>query len=94
LAKNSPIRPLAVLMPCISFFNRNRKREATVCFFLQATLIGWVPASVWAYSSISEEVKKRRIEKVLRSVRQYKVMPVRRSEITAVEKNSMAEMTY
>jgi len=83
---------LAVLMPCASFYSRGRKGEAFLCLLMQATLVGWVPASIWACGSVSEEVKKHRIERVLRSVKQYTVMPSRQAGSTAAQKTAMAEM--
>lgn len=78
-------------MPCASFYSRSRKGEAILCACMQATIIGWLPASAWAYSSISEDIKKQRIEKVLRSVRQYTVIPIRKAGSTAAVAPALAE---
>jgi hypothetical protein len=39
---------LAFFLPCILFFVIGRPLAGIVCFFLQFTLVGWIPAAIWA----------------------------------------------
>lgn len=39
---------LAILLPFLVFFTINRPFQGIFCFILQFTLIGWIPAALWA----------------------------------------------
>ena len=53
---------IAILFPCVSFFLRGKIIQAIVCFFLQITIIGWLPAAFWAVSSRNEGKTKKQFE--------------------------------
>lgn len=42
---------IAVLVPWLSFFMRGKIISGIVCLILQITLIGWLPAAIWAVAS-------------------------------------------
>jgi len=56
---------LAIFLPFVSFFTIGRPLAGTVCLFLQITLIGWIPAAIWAVFALSQYKTDRKIEKVL-----------------------------
>lgn len=39
---------LAILLPWLVFFTIGRPFQGILCLILQATLIGWIPAAIWA----------------------------------------------
>lgn len=43
--------PTAVLLPGLAFFTIGRPFSGLACLALQASLIGWLPAAVWAASA-------------------------------------------
>ncbi|MEN9458146.1 MAG: hypothetical protein RL135_720, partial [Bacteroidota bacterium] len=43
---------IAIFFPALSFFLRGRIFTAFICFILQITLIGWIPAAIWAVISL------------------------------------------
>lgn len=43
---------IAILFPFISFFLRGRVLTSIICLILQITLIGWIPAAIWAVISL------------------------------------------
>ena len=45
---------LAIFMPFLSFFFIKRPIAAVICLILQITLIGWLPAALWAVYSLSQ----------------------------------------
>lgn len=65
------MKPLAILLPGISFIVRGKSNLGIACLIMQVSLIGWIPAAIWAYSSLGEDMKKQRVEKVLKSVKAY-----------------------
>ncbi|TJZ52445.1 YqaE/Pmp3 family membrane protein [Sphingobacterium olei] len=52
---------IAVLLPWLSFFLRGRILTGFVCLILQCTLIGWLPAAIWAVASRIDGKNKARI---------------------------------
>ncbi|MEP5761786.1 MAG: YqaE/Pmp3 family membrane protein [Litoreibacter sp.] len=45
---------LAILLPFVVFFTIKRPWQGLFCFLLQLTLIGWIPAAIWAVFSLSQ----------------------------------------
>ena len=44
---------IALLLPWLLFFTIGRPISGLVCLILQLTLIGWIPAAIWAAYSLS-----------------------------------------
>ncbi|MEJ5056348.1 YqaE/Pmp3 family membrane protein [Sphingobacterium sp. MYb382] len=57
---------IAVLFPWLSFFLRGRLLRGIICLILQITLIGWLPAAIWAVASLIDTRNKRRIQDMRR----------------------------
>lgn len=45
---------LALLVPFLLFFMNGRALTGVICLVLQFTLIGWLPAALWAVHSLDE----------------------------------------
>lgn len=44
---------MAIFLPFLVFINLRKPVNALICFFMQISMIGWAPASMWAlYASI------------------------------------------
>jgi uncharacterized membrane protein YqaE (UPF0057 family) len=52
---------IAILFPGLSFLFRGKIIHFILCIILQLTVIGWLPAAIWAVMSISEERSNRRM---------------------------------
>lgn len=57
---------LAILFPSISFLIRGKILTAILCFVLQITIIGWIPAAIWAVASLIDSRNKSRIKDLRR----------------------------
>lgn len=57
---------LAILFPSISFLIRGKILTAILCFVLQITIIGWIPAAIWAVASLINSRNKARIKDLKR----------------------------
>lgn len=55
---------IAVLLPWLSFFLRGKIFHGIVCFILQCTILGWLPAAIWAVVSRSDAKNEERIKKM------------------------------
>ncbi|MBO6579906.1 MAG: YqaE/Pmp3 family membrane protein [Thalassospira sp.] len=45
---------IALLLPWLLFFTIGRPIAGVICLILQITLIGWVPAAIWAVYALSQ----------------------------------------
>lgn len=50
--------PLAILFPWVILLLDDNPGGALVAFLLQATVIGWIPASIWALRIVREDNQK------------------------------------
>lgn len=60
---------IAILLPFLSFMIRGKILTGILCFILQITLIGWLPAAIWAGMSLNNDRANKRNEKLIRAVR-------------------------
>lgn len=56
---------LALILPCLSFFTIGRPFAAVICLILQVTVIGWLPAAIWAVYSLTQFNTDKKIEEAL-----------------------------
>ena len=45
---------IALLLPFLLFFTIGRPIAGIICLILQITLIGWIPAAIWAVYALSQ----------------------------------------
>ena len=56
---------IAILLPWLTFFTIGRPIAGIICLVLQLTLIGWLPAALWAVYALGQYKTDKKIEKVL-----------------------------
>ncbi len=54
---------LALLLPFTVFFTIGRPIAGVICLLLQITLIGWIPATIWAVYALGQYKTDKKIEK-------------------------------
>jgi hypothetical protein len=45
---------IAIFLPFVLFFTIGRPLAGIICLILQITLIGWIPAALWAVYALSQ----------------------------------------
>jgi uncharacterized membrane protein YqaE (UPF0057 family) len=58
---------LAIFLPFLTFFTIGRPLAGIICLILQVTVIGWLPAAIWAVYALSQYKTDRKIEEALGS---------------------------
>ncbi len=53
---------IAIFLPFLLFFTIGRPLAGIICLILQITLIGWIPAALWAVYALSQFQTDRKIE--------------------------------
>jgi hypothetical protein len=56
---------IAIILPWLLFFTIGRPLAGIICLILQITLIGWIPAAIWAVYSLSQFHTDRKINEAL-----------------------------
>lgn len=56
---------ISLLLPWLTFFTIGRPIAGVICIFLQITLIGWLPATIWAVYALGQYKTDKKIEKHL-----------------------------
>ena len=56
---------IALLLPWLTFFTIGRPITGVICLLLQITLIGWIPATIWAVYALGQYKTDQKIEKAL-----------------------------
>ena len=54
---------IALLLPWLTFFTIGRPIAGVICLVLQITLIGWLPATIWAVYSLSNYNTDKKIRR-------------------------------
>ena len=57
---------IALFLPWLTFFTIGRPLAGLICLLLQVTLVGWVPAAIWAVYALSQYKTDRKIARALR----------------------------
>ncbi|GIQ59571.1 YqaE/Pmp3 family membrane protein [Flavobacterium collinsii] len=60
---------IAIFFPSLSFLLRGKLLTALLCLILQITLIGWIPAAIWAVLSLENSRADRRNAKLIKAVK-------------------------
>nr|WP_298660660.1 YqaE/Pmp3 family membrane protein [uncultured Flavobacterium sp.] len=63
---------IAILFPFISFMIRGKILIGIICLALQITVIGWLPAAIWAVSSYNKEKADQRTSQIIEAINNKK----------------------
>ena len=56
---------IALLLPWLTFFTIGRPMAGIICLILQVTVIGWLPAAIWAVYALSQYKTDQKIKDAL-----------------------------
>ncbi len=57
---------ICFILPWLGFLTIKRPFAALICFLLQITLIGWLPAMIWAIYALNQYKTDQKITKALK----------------------------
>ncbi|SFW71556.1 YqaE/Pmp3 family membrane protein [Chitinophaga sancti] len=61
---------IAILLPWLSFLLRGKLLSGILCLILQCTILGWIPAAIWAVISLDNSRADRRNRKLIKAIKQ------------------------
>lgn len=56
---------IAILFPWFLFFTIGRPFSGIICLILQLTVIGWIPAAIWAVYMLSQHNTNKAIDEAM-----------------------------
>lgn len=56
---------ISLIFPWLTFFTIGRPIAGAICLILQLTLIGWLPATIWAVYALSQYKTDQKIRQAL-----------------------------
>ncbi len=56
---------IAFIFPWLTFFTIGRPIAGIICLILQITILGWIPATIWAVYALSQFKTDQKIERAL-----------------------------
>ncbi|WP_323142971.1 YqaE/Pmp3 family membrane protein [Massilia phyllosphaerae] len=56
---------LALFLPWLTFFTIGRPVAGIICLILQLTVLGWIPATIWAVYALSQYKTDQKIAQAL-----------------------------
>jgi len=59
---------LALFLPWLAFFTMGMVGSGIICLILQLTVIGWLPASIWAFFAINNYYAQQRNDELMRTI--------------------------
>jgi len=60
---------IAIFFPSLSFFLRGKIFTSIICLILQITLIGWIPAAIWAVISLQNSRADKRNKELIKAMK-------------------------
>lgn len=59
---------IAILIPWFSLMTRGKFWTGLLCLALQFTMIGWIPASIWALANIQKAEADKRTNEIIKAI--------------------------
>jgi uncharacterized membrane protein YqaE (UPF0057 family) len=56
---------LAIFLPFVAFFTIGRPITGVICLILQITIIGWLPAAIWAVYALGQYKTDQKISNAM-----------------------------
>jgi len=56
---------IAIFLPFLAFFTIGRPFAGIICLILQITVLGWIPAAIWAAYALGQYKTDKKIEEAL-----------------------------
>ena len=66
---------IALLLPWLSFFTMGKILQGILCLLLQITVIGWLPASIWALVSVGSYNADKRTDRIVNAMQAAQPQP-------------------
>ena len=61
---------LALFFPWAVFFTMGKVGQGFLCLLLQITLIGWLPATIWAFVTVGSYNADKRTDRIVNAMTQ------------------------
>lgn len=63
---------IAFFFPWLSLIFQGKVMSGIICLILQLTIIGWIPAFIWAITSLNRMYADRRMNQMVKAMKRNK----------------------
>ncbi len=67
---------IALFFPWLTFFTMGKVGQGFLCLLLQMTIIGWLPATIWAFASVGGHNADKRNDRLISAIERNNQAPV------------------
>lgn len=60
---------LAFFLPWLSLILQGKIGSGIICLLLQLTIIGWIPAFIWAFTALNRMYADRRTTQIIKEMK-------------------------
>ena len=60
---------LAIVLPPVAMLSAGKPFQALLCLVLMVTVIGWIPAAIWAVMVVSSYHADKRTDRIVKEMR-------------------------
>ncbi|MDI1304063.1 MAG: YqaE/Pmp3 family membrane protein [bacterium] len=60
---------LAFFLPWLSLILQGKIGSGIICLILQITIIGWIPACIWAFTALNRMYADRRTTQIIKEMK-------------------------
>jgi uncharacterized membrane protein YqaE (UPF0057 family) len=60
---------IAFFLPWLSLLLQGKILSGIICLILQITIIGWIPAAIWAFTALNRMYADRRTNKIIKEMK-------------------------
>jgi len=65
----------ALLLPSLAMLFCGKPFQAIICLILQVTVLGWIPATIWAWLVVSSHLADKRTDRIVKELKQQRPTP-------------------
>jgi uncharacterized membrane protein YqaE (UPF0057 family) len=62
----------ALVLPSLAMLLAGKPIQALICLVLQLTVLGWIPATIWAWLVVSGHYADKRTNRIVKEIRRQK----------------------
>ena len=62
---------VALFFPWLTFFTMGKVFQGFLCLLLQITVIGWLPATIWAFVAVGSYNADKRTDRIVSAISQH-----------------------
>lgn len=60
---------VAIIFPWLAMILKGKVIQGIICLFLQITILGWLPATIWAILVVNNQKNEERTNRLIKAIK-------------------------